>query len=87
MAFDYVFEPSSGKILSSSLPLAVGFFIASTSIDDSQRVTLSVCFVLAGLFLVVAVFAAVIFVKLKVEEGKRNEDANRADQRALSSPV
>lgn len=87
MAFDYVFEPLSGKILGSSTTLAAGFFIASTTIDDSRRVTLSVCFGLAGLCLLVAVVAAVIFVKLKFEEGKRNEEANRADQRALSSPV
>lgn len=87
MAFDYVFEPSSGKILGSSLTLAVGFFIASTTIDDTKRVTLSVCFGFAGLCLLVAVVAAVIFVKFKIEEGKRNEEANRADQRALSSPV
>lgn len=86
-AFDYVFEPLSGKILSASLTFAVGFFIASTTIDDSRRVTLGVCFGFAGLCSLVAVVAAVILVKLKIGEGERKDEANRADQRPLSFQV
>eukprot|EP00903_Cladosiphon_okamuranus_P006480 g6339.t1 len=81
MAFDFVFEPLSGKIFSSSLTLAVGFFIASTTIDDSKRVPLGMCFGFAGLCLLVAAVALVFFVRFKIEEGKRDEEANRVDQR------
>ena len=55
-------------------------------VEGQQRVRLIVG-VVTGLFLAVAVIFAVIFLNFKVEEGKRNEDANRADQRALSSLV
>lgn len=86
-AFDYVFEPSSGKILGASLTFAVGFFVASTTIDNSKHLTLGVCFGFAGLCSLVAVIAAVIFVKLKIGEGERKDEANRAGQRPPSFRV
>eukprot|EP00903_Cladosiphon_okamuranus_P010804 g10207.t1 len=78
---DYVLKPLSGKIFSSSLAFAVGFFVAATAVDDSKRVTLNVCFGLAGLCFLVAVIAAVVFVMEKITEGRKRtqEEARRAD--------
>ena len=81
-AHDYIFKPLSGKIASSSLAFSVGFFVAATSVHDAKLVTVDICFGLAGLCLLVALIAAVVFCKEKIEEGRKRsqERAGRTGQ-------
>ena len=88
-AHNYIFKPLSGKIASSSLAFSVGFFVAATSVDDAKLVTVIACFGLAGLCLLVAVIAAVVFCKEKIEEGRKRsqERAGRTGQEDGSSLI
>lgn len=86
VAFDYVFQPLSGKIASTFLGLSAAFFIAATAIDDARRATLGLCYGFAALSLLIALVAASFFAKKRMSEGRSQISGNGAVQVGSSPP-